>query len=155
MVSLYHRKIYHDLLNRILVGSDETSGFGSMTRQQGLTIARYSMTSAMSGDHTPIKWNTREFNFGITYNNGIITITEPGYYRITATCYSSDKTDYIACRTYVNAAMFLDTTSTWASPGVMHGIIRLNVFDTVYFSKLRTKATQGGKYKNYFTIEKL
>ena len=127
-----------------------------MTRQQGLTMARYSMTTSISGTHTPIRWNTREFNFGITYNNGIITITEPGYYKITATCYCYEKDpNYVSFRTYVNGNLYLDTTSTWASPGYMHGIIRLNVFDTVYFSKLRTPAFQGGKYKNYFTIEKL
>ena len=119
-------------------------------------MARYSMTSAMSGTHTPIRWNTRQFNFGITYNNGIITITEPGYYRITATCYSSNQLpDYIMCQTFVNGAMYLETTSTRAAPGIMHGIIHMNVFDTVYFSKLRANATQGGKYKNNFTIEKL
>ena len=30
---------------------------------------------------TPVKWNRKEFNLGIVYNNGIITIDEPGYYR--------------------------------------------------------------------------
>ena len=135
-----------------LVGIDESS----MARQQGLTMARYSMTTSISGDHIPIRWNTREFNFGITYNNGIITITHPGYYRITGTCYSINQLpDYIECKTYVNGALYLDTTSTRAAPGFMHGIIRLDVFDTIYFSKHRSPAFPGGKYKNYFTIEKL
>ena len=127
-----------------------------MTRQQGLTMARYSMTTSISGDHTPIRWDTKEFNFGIVYNNGIITITEPGYYRITATCYCYERDpNYVMFQTYVNGNKYLGTTSTWASPGYMHGIIRSDVFDTVYFSKSRSPALQGGKYKNYFTIEKL
>ena len=152
-----HEYVYDKVrfTNSALVAIDETPSFESMARQQGLTMARYSMTTAIAGSHTPIRWNTREFNFGITYNNGIITITEPGYYRITATCYTNIGSDYTSCRTYVNGNTYLDTTSTWASPGFMHGIIRLNVFDTVYLSKLRSPAFQGGKYKNYFTIEKL
>ena len=126
-----------------------------MTRQQGLTMARYSMTASISGTHTPIRWNTREFNFGITYNNGIITITEPGYYKITAACYCIERDPNFAdFRTVVNGNDYLQTNSTWGSPGFMYGIIRLDVFDTVYFRKLNS-AFQGGKYKNYFTIEKL
>ena len=113
------------------------------------------MASPIYGTHTPIHWDIKEFNLGITYNNGIITITEPGYYRITATCNAMEKSERIRCSTYVNASLYLDTTSAWASPGVMHGIKYLNVFDTVYFNKSGNKATQGGKYKNYFTIEKL
>ena len=114
------------------------------------------MTTSISGDHTPIRWDTKEFNFGIVYNNGIITITEPGYYRITATGYCWDKMpSYCSLATYVNGNQYLVTTSTWAAPGFMHGIIRLDVFDTVYFSKHKPPALQNGKRMNYFTIEKL
>ena len=127
-----------------------------MTRQQGLTMARYSMAASIAGDHIPIRWNTKEFNFGITYNNGIITITEPGYYRITATGYCWDKDpNYCRFHTFVNGATYLTTYSTWAAPGFMHGIIRLDVFDTIYFSKNKSPALQRGKPANYFTIEKL
>ena len=71
-----------------------------MTRQQELIMARYSMTTSITGDHTPINWSTREINLGITYHNGIITITEPGYYKITAACYSKDRDpNYISCET--------------------------------------------------------
>ena len=137
-----------------LVAMDDTAK--SITRQQGLTMARYSLTTSITGDHIPIRWSTREFNFGITYKNGIITITEPGYYRITFTCYSSYQLpDYIDCKTHVNGDVRLVTTSTRAAPGFMHSIIKMDVFDTVYFSKGRSPPFQGGKHKNYFTIEKL
>ena len=127
-----------------------------MARQQGLTMARYSMTASITGDHTPIRWDTKEFNFGIIYNNGIITITESGYYKITAACYTQDRyPKYVDFRTYVNGDDYLQTNSVWASPGFMHGIIYLDVFDTVYFRKLEPSPFRGGKYKNYFTIEKL
>ena len=124
--------------------------------QQGLTMARYSMASLISGDQIPLRWDTREFNLGITYNNGIITITEPGYYKIIATCYCWDKhPNFCAFDTVVNGNKYLYTYSTWTVQGFMHGIIRLDVFDTVYFSKFQPGALRGGKYQNYFTIEKL
>ena len=127
-----------------------------MTRQQGLTMARYSMASPISGTHTPIRWDTREFNFGITYNNGIITITEPGFYRITAHSYSWERDpDYTTFQAYVNGDLYLETFSIYAAPGYIHGIIELNVFDTVYFKKDRAPAFRKGKFQNYFTIEKL
>ena len=137
-----------------LVEIGETSS--SMTRREGLTMARYSMKTEITGDHTPIRWDTKEFNFGITYNNGIITITESGYYKITAACYCIERDpNYVAFWTYVNGNDYLQTNSNWASPGFMYGIIYLDVFDTVYFRKRQSSAIHGGKKKNYFTIEKL
>ena len=114
---------------------DESTSFDSLTQQQGLTMARYAMASESSG---------------------IITITETGFYRITATCYTTAVyPDWIGCRTYINGDKYLETTSTWGAPGFMHSIIQLEVFDTVYFDKVRDPILQGGTKKNYFTIEKL
>ena len=122
-------------------------------------MARYSTPPEIKGYSAAIQWKTREFNLGITYNNGIIAITEPGYYRIIANCYCIDKHPaWIGFRTNVNGSRYLDTNTTWSSPGFMHGIIYLDVFDTIYFSANNyggAKGFQGGKNKNYFTIEKL
>ena len=134
----------------------KTADTDSMARKEGLKMARYSMGAAINGTHHPILWDKKEFNLGITYNNGIIAITEPGYYRITATFYTKEKHPlYVDCRLYINGYEYLQTTSTWASPGFMHGIKHLDVFDTIHISRKNSPKFQGGSMKNYFTIEKL
>ena len=102
-----------------LVDRSEISSFGSMARSSNLgTMARYSMNAAISGTHSPVRWDTREFNFGITYKNGIITITQPGYYRITAACHMNEnKSEHIELETLVNGNRYVITKASWGSPG--------------------------------------
>lgn len=96
-----------------LVDRNASSSFGSMARSSNLgTMARYSMNSAISGTHSPVRWDTREFNFGI------ITITQPGYYRITAACHMNEnKSDHIELETLVNGNRYVITKASWGSPG--------------------------------------
>lgn len=101
------------------VDRNAVSSFGSMARSSNLgTMARYSMNSAISGTHSPVRWDTMEFNFGITYKNGIITITQPGYYRITAACHMNEnKSEHIELETLVNGNRYVITKASWGSPG--------------------------------------
>ena len=55
-------------------------------------MARYSMAEPIADVHSPIHWDNEEFNLGIIYNNGVITIDQPGYYRITAAVFNSIRT---------------------------------------------------------------
>ena len=117
------------------------------------------MRSDITGEKSPINWDTREFNYGIVYRNGIITIDEPGFYRITAAICMHDWSDtrgsQIAINTVVNGVSFLRACSTWGSPGLSYGIKYLDVFDTVYFEKKWGSSTRYNNPSNYFSIEKL
>ena len=87
-------------------------------------MARYSMTTAVT-DASPVRWNRKEFNIGIVYNNGIITIDEPGYYRITAAIYmnagGSKSGQWINLFTMINGSTKFTTKAAWASPGLRLG----------------------------------
>ena len=122
-------------------------------------MARYSMKSDYSGDHNPIRWDTEEFNKGLIYRNGIITIDEPGYYRITAAIQMHDYWDSRAystsIHTIVNGVTFLRGSSTWGAIGISTGIKYLRLYDTVAFRKESPESTRYGSQSNYFQIEKL
>lgn len=69
---------------------------------------------------SPVKWDTKEFNLGFIYNNGIITIDEPGYYRITAAVYQNSggfNGEWINLFTHVNGSKKLTTKASCAAPG--------------------------------------
>ena len=114
------------------------------------------MAEPIADVHSPIHWDNEEFNLGIIYNNGVITIDQPGYYRITAACYMDDARDAgIGIQTLVNGVPFIRTWSTWASPGFSYGIKHLSMFDTIFFKKDRSDRMKFGTEMNYFTIEKV
>ena len=114
------------------------------------------MAAAISGVQTPVHWDTEEFNLGVIYRNGIITIDEPGYYRITSACYMDDNRDkWIGLKTIVNGVQFTRSWSSYASPGLSYGIKYLDMFDTIQFHKDCNDRMKYGTAMNYFTIEKL
>ena len=113
------------------------------------------MDSPIAGDYSHIIWDTQEFNIGIVYHSGIITIDEAGLYRITTSIFANGDGDWKAkLNTYVNNKIYLTTVSTKA-PGFSHGIIYLDVFDTVHFEKIGGPRLVDGTQQNYFTIEKI
>ena len=127
-----------------------------MVKSNEPKMAPYSMTEAISGEHSPVRWDKEEFNFGIIYNNAVITIDEPGFYRITPACYMDDARDAgIGIQTLVNGIPFIPTWSTWASPGFSYGIKHLTMFDTIFSKKDRPDRTKFGTEMNYFRIEKV
>ena len=126
-----------------------------MVKSNKPKMARYSMSSRLTGSHTPVHWDTEEFNLGIIYNNGVITIDEPGYYRVTAACYLDTKDRFVGIETFVNGVQFIKTWSTWASPGFSAGIKHLDMFDTIFFKKHASDEMSQGKGMNYFMIEKI
>ena len=141
-----------------LVGTagGSTPEHNPITRQSNLKMARYSMATAISYNHSPVRWDTEEFNLGIIYNNGVITIDEPGYYRITSACYMDDNRDKeISLQTIINDKAFVRTWSMYASPGSSYAIKYLEMFDTIFFRKDGTDRMKMGSLANYFTIEKL
>ena len=85
------------------------------------------MTTAVT-DASPVRWNRKEFNIGIVYNNGIITIDEPGYYRITAAIYMGgskfgpNSSNWINLFTMINGSTKFTTKAAWASPGLRLGL---------------------------------
>ena len=119
-------------------------------------MARYSMAEPISGEQSPVHWDKEEFNLGIIYNNGVITIDQPGFYRITAACYFDDNRDrYIGLQTLVNGVPFIRTWSSFASPGFSQGIKHLSMFDTIFFKKFTSERMKYGIEMNYFMIEKV
>ena len=70
---------------------------------------------------SPVKWDTKEFNLGFICNNGIITIDEPSYYRITAAVYTNidglNGGKWINLFTHVNGNKKLTTKGTSGAPG--------------------------------------
>ena len=97
-----------------------------LVRSNEPKMARYSMAARITTS-SPVRWDKKEFNLGIIYNNGIITIDEPGYYRITAAVYTnidgSNGGKWINLFTYVNGSKKLTTKATSASPGFRWGFI--------------------------------
>ena len=116
-------------------------------------MARYSTDLQMSGDHSHMAWNNEEFNFGVIYHNGIISIDEPGFYRISASVFSGISST-INLRTFINNEIYISTHSR-TSPGFSYGFIYLELFDTIHFEKTGSSDLSGGFEQNYFTIEKI
>ena len=114
------------------------------------------MKAALGGSVTPIVWDTTEFNHGITYNGGFITIDEPGYYRVQTTWYTGAKGSGIGCHLMVNGEIRLVNYSTWSATGTAYGIFYFELFDKVHFKKdWNSEKFTYGAAANYFTIEKL
>ena len=104
---------------------------------------------------SPVRWNKKEFNIGIIYNNGIITIDESGYYRggtssSTRSCYKRKyKTD--CCVWYSDTWIIIIfvspkriTAAIYTNIGGFNGGEWINLFTFVNGSrKLTTKATCG------------
>ena len=107
------------------------------------------MTTAVT-DASPVRWNRKEFNIGIVYNNGIITIDEPGYYRITAAIYTniggSNGSKWINLFTMINGSTKFTTKATWASPGLRKGFELLLDGALEHHQRFRSE----NKFKTYF-----
>ena len=102
------------------------------------------------------RWDTIEFNHGIIYNGGFITIDEPGYYRVQTTCLTGSSDSGIGCHLMINGKTRLINYSRWSATGTAYGIFYLELFDTVYVSKdWNSRKMEKGSAANYFTIEKL
>ena len=113
------------------------------------------MKSPTAEDHFHMNWDTEEFNYGIIYHNGIITVDESGFYRITASCYANaNRRNSVKLQTFVNNNVYLATVSA-SAPGFSYGIIYLEMFDTIHFEKTGSFALADGTSQNYFTIEKI
>ena len=114
------------------------------------------MKAKLGGRVNPIRWDTTEFNHGIIYNGGFITIDEPGYYRVQTTCYTGSKDSGVGCHLMVNDKELLRNYSTWSATGTAYGIFYFELFDTVYVGKTwDSNQFAYGAEANYFTIEKL
>ena len=114
------------------------------------------MKAALGGEVTPIVWDTTEFNHGIIYNGGFITIDEPGYYRVQTSCYSGSHYSGVSCNFFVNAKVRLRNYSRFSAIGVASGIFNFDLFDTLYVEKgWNSLNFEKGSEANYFSIEKL
>ena len=119
-------------------------------------MARYSMQAGLGGEVSPIVWDTKEFNLGMIYNGGFITIDEPGYYRVQISCYNGSKESGVGCHLMVNSKRILINFSRFSAVGTASGIFNLDLFDTVYVNKSWNELKfEKGSAANYFSIEKL
>ena len=111
------------------------------------------MKADLRGIVSPIVWDTVEFNIGLIYSGGFITIEDPGYYRAQVTCYSGDN---VECDLMANGRELLRNYGTFSAPGTSYGIFYFELFDTVFVRKAwTTDKFEKGSVANYFTIEKL
>ena len=125
-------------------------------RSQYLKMARYSMRAELGGNVSPIIWDTTEFNHGIIYNGGFITIDEPGYYRVQTSCYNGSHDSGVGCHLMVNSKRLLVNYSRFSAVGTASGIFNFDLFDTVYVKKEWNELKlEKGSAANYFSIEKL
>ena len=122
------------------------------------------MRAELGGKVSPIIWDTAEFNHGIIYNGGFITIDEPGYYRVQTSCYNGSKESGVGCHLMVieqnepmvNSKTILINYSRFSAVGTASGIFNFNLFDSVYVNKTWNELKfEKGSAANYFSIEKL
>ena len=114
------------------------------------------MQADLGGSVSPISWDTTEFNHGIIYNGGFITIEEPGYYRVQNTCYTNANPSGVNCHVKVNGKTILKNYTTWSATGTAYGIFDFDLFDTVYVVKgWNSEKLKEGSTANNFSIEKL
>ena len=114
------------------------------------------MQAGLGGEVSPIVWDTKEFNLGMIYNGGFITIDEPGYYRVQISCYNGSKESGVGCHLMVNSKLILINFSRFSAIGTASGIFNFDLFDTVYFNKSWNELKfEYGSSANYFSIEKL
>ena len=114
------------------------------------------MRAELGGNVSPIIWDTTEFNHGIIYNGGFITIDEPGYYRVQTSCYNGSHDSGVGCHLMVNSKRLLVNYSRFSAVGTASGIFNFDLFDTVYVNKSWNELKlEKGSAANYFSIEKL
>ena len=119
-------------------------------------MARYSMNAELGGSVSPINWDTKEFNLGIVYSGGFITIDDPGYYRVQTSCYNDSRDSGAECPFMINGKTILKSYTRYSATSTSYGIFYLNLFDTVYVAKgWSSQKLKWGTTANYFTIEKL
>ena len=84
-----------------------------------LIMARYGLSTVPTTSPSPVIFNHRYFNLGMRYNNGIVIIDYPGYYRIDIKSYCYEgKTDskFVGFYLMINSKRQLHQYSRWAAP---------------------------------------
>ena len=120
-------------------------------------MARYGISTDLSGTVSPVILDVEYFNLGMMYQTGIFIIMDPGYYRLTVQCYHNPSTDFskfAQLKVDIDSKPAVSTFCKYADNGSASGIFYLEAFDTVFLEKSSERLSLGA-YWNNFMIEKL
>ena len=113
-----------------------------------LIMARYGISTELSGTVSPVNFDIEYFNLGMMYQSGIFIIMDPGFYRFTIQCYhnqnGADFIKYASMSVTINTTDVMRTYCMWANNGNSNGIFYLEAFDTVFVHKNNQKLGNGG-----------